>query len=225
MNKRAVRAWESFWPSLLLWLPLLSILILSEATLPHVPAPQNEPRNRILDTLDRPEVTLALLVIVAEFLIVKSLLMSRTYRRLPSRQNMSARMENGTVSVIYDRRKRGETDYLALSLIAANVAFATLFIIAILVFLNPDWMMNYPVEVRIIQNLARFGLAAVLLWGGYQLLMVPDPDHEPEISRVGIYATAILILQVIGVYLVTHATLDGTRDRLDWAMRKWFGID
>jgi hypothetical protein len=225
MKRRAVRAWESFWPSLLIWLPLLSILILTEARLPDIPPHTVESRYAFLERLDSPEITLAILVIVAEFLIIKSLLMAKTYERLPSREGISARMDNGTVAVIYDRRKKGETDYLALSLIAANVAFAILYIIAIVLFLNQDWMERYPVEIRAIQNIARVGLVAVLIWGGYQLLSVPDPEREPAVSRLGVIATVLLIVQVVAVYLVTHANLNGAADRAEWAIRKWFGVD
>lgn len=210
MSRRAIRAWESFWPTLIIWLPLVSILLLTDARIPHIPPADNEPPYRIFRFLDRIEITLALLVIVAEFLMIKSLLMARTYVRLPSRENMTARMENGTVSVIYDKRKKGDADYLALGLIAANVAFTVLYLLSIILLLHPNWLVRYPIQVRTATNLARLGLVIVLAWGGYQLLSVADPDREDRISPAGIVATFALIAQVIAVY--AYVTVQWTAD-------------
>jgi hypothetical protein len=222
MKRRAILAWESFWPSLIVWLPLLSFLILTEARIPDAPIVPRDGdfRWESLEWLDRPAVTLAILVIVAEFLIVKVLLMSRGYRRLPSRADLAMRDEGGQYIAVYTRKHNGPRDYLALSLIAANVAFAILYLLSIVIFLNQDWMLEYPGEVQAITNLARVGLAVVLIWGGYQLLSVPNAEGDPQLSRTGIIVTALLVAQFVAVYLAVH---DDGRAESVW--RKWLGID
>jgi hypothetical protein len=221
MKRRAILAWGSFWPTLIVWLPLLSILVITEATLPK-PAQVSEgtPNLGILEFLDRPAVTLTILVVVAEFLMIKALLMARNYERLPSRADVITRNEHGHLIAVYTKRLDGPRDYLALSLIAANVAFACLYILSIVLFLNQDWVLSYPREIQTIQNAARIGLVVVLVWGGYQLLSVPDAEGEPEVSRVGVVVTIALAAQAIAVYVVTHD--DG---RAESAARKWLGIN
>jgi hypothetical protein len=222
MKRRAILAWESFWPTLIVWLPLVSVLIITEAALPVWPRESDckPPRWQTLDYLDNPTVTLAILVIVAEFLIIKALLMARTYERLPSRADIALMAEGGETVAVYRKKHNGPRDFLALSLISANVAFAVLYLLSIVLFLNSDWMVSYPGEVQAIQNIARVGLVIVLIWGGYQLLSVPRLDHEPAVSRAGLIVTAVLIAQAVLVYVVTHD--DG---RAESVGRKWLGID
>jgi hypothetical protein len=211
MKRRAILAWESFWPTLIVWLPLVSVLIITEAALP---------RWQTLDYLDNPTVTLAILVIVAEFLIIKALLMARTYERLPSRADIALMAEGGETVAVYRKKHNGPRDFLALSLISANVAFAVLYLLSIVIFLNQDWMLEYPGEVQAITNLARVGLAVVLIWGGYQLLSVPNAEGDPQLSRTGLIVTALLVAQFVAVYLAVHD--DG---RAESVGRKWLGID
>lgn len=194
-RRRAIRAWESFWPSLLVWLPLTSFLIATGAALPNssLPTPRPiGPRHPVLDFFDRPGVTLGILVIVAEFLIIKSLLMSRHYRQAGEHRER------------YGYHPAIGPDYLALSIIAANVAFATIYVLSILLFLNQSWALLHPVEVRTITNIARLGLVVVLAWGGYQLLSVPDPDGDTRLSRLGVAVTIGLVLQLLAVFFITR---------------------
>jgi hypothetical protein len=89
--------------------------------------------------------TFALLWLVVEFLVLKALLMAR-------------RMD--------------ELVWLTVSLVAANLAFAAVYLVVMAGVLWPAWSLRHT---QVIRWSTRIGLATVLMWSIYQLVSVPPP--------------------------------------------------
>lgn len=163
MKVRLVRAWEGIWPTLVLWLPICSLFLLSNSEFP--------------DRYNAKQ-TVAIFVLLIEFLLMLGVLMRRGF----------------------GRTKEGKIDFLAVSLISAVFALALGFLVSLALYVNPQWVTENPGPARQLQNAARIPIAISMLWAIIQFLSVPPARAEDRISTKGLVITYLLVLQLVIVY-------------------------
>ena len=75
------------------------------------------------------------------------------------------------------RRMQG-VDYLGLSLVAANIAFALLYLAVLAGVLWPYWFAAHPNDVEWLRRGLRGLLVVALAWSTWQVVNVPPPEDE-----------------------------------------------
>ena len=97
-------------------------------------------------------------------------------------------------------RRMQAVNWITVALIAANVAFLSLYALVVFGVLFPYWFATHPSESDLIKDVLRIALVISLAWGIWTLTNVPDPDGQQP-SRRETYLAAAVSVAFLGVVL------------------------